>query len=187
MPNQVGYADLENRVQPATSGGSPDQIAANITRSQWQHFLDTYRPVENEVLQSAMQTDFSKEGDEAGATAAAGVNAASGTLQRNLSRSGASLTGEERTAIGRRTNLSLAKAAGRAENTTRRGLSESRTDLLKGITSIGRGVATTAMQGTQSVADLAAQREANYQQQRSAASSSNLSMAASAAALLIAI
>jgi len=167
--------------------GTPDQISAGITRSQWQHFLDTYRPVEDEVLRSAMQTDFQREGDEAGATAIAGINASRGTLQRNLSRSGQSLNAEESAAIGRRTNLSLAKSAARAENTTRRGLSDSRTNLLQGIVNIGRGVASTAQAGTQSVADMAAQRDALYRQQRAQQQSTNLSAAASAAALLLAI
>ena len=169
------------------AGGTPDEISANITRSQWQHFLDTYRPVEDDVLRSAMQTDFTSEGDEAGQTAIAGVNASRGSLARSLSRSGSQLTGEERAAVGRRTDLSLAKSAARAENTTRRGLSDSRTDLLQGVVNIGRGVSSTSQAGLQSVADLAAQREAQYKQQRAAATSTNISAAASAAALLIAI
>lgn len=170
-----------------TSGGTPDQIAANITRDQWQHFLTTYKPIEDQVLQRAMQTDFSSEGDEAGATARAGIQASKGTLARNMSRLGSNLTGEERSAIGRRTDLSLTKAVGQAENTTRRGLSDTRTNLLAGLVGIGRGVAQTASGAAQSVADMAAQREMQYKQQKAAATSSTISAAASAAALIIAI
>jgi len=168
-----------------SSGGTPDQISANITRSQWQHFLDTYRPVEDDILKSAMQTDFTSEGDKAGAEAGASVTASRGTLARNLSRAGSSLSGEERSALGRRTDLSLTKAVGRAENTTRRTLNDTRTQLLSSMVGIGNQVANTASAGSQSVADMAAQREMQYKQQKTAAHNQNMSMAASAAAMLI--
>ena len=168
-----------------TGGGSPDATAARVTRDQWQHFLDTYRPVEEDVLRSAMNNDFSAQGDEAGQTARAGVNASAGTAARNISRTGGSLTTEEQGALGRRQNLTLAKSAGRAENTTRRTLSDTRTNLLAGIVGIGNGVSNTAMSGLSSAADAAAQREMAYKQQRAATTSSNISMAASVASLLI--
>lgn len=165
----------------STTALTPDQI----TRSQWQNFLDTYRPVEEEVLRTAINTDFSAEGDRAGQTAAQGVESSRGTLARNISRSGASLSSEERAALGRRTGTTLTKAVSQAENTSRRGLSEARTSLLRNIVNIGRGVANTASSGINSVADMAAQRESLYQQQRAQASSTNLSAAATAASLLV--
>lgn len=170
-----------------SSYANPDNVAGRITRAQWQHFLDTYRPVEEQALARAMQTDFSAEGDEAGATARTTAQAAKGMLERNLSRSGGQLTAEERAAVNRRQNLASTRAEGRAENTTRRGLADSRKDLLAQAVSIGRGVANTATAGTQSVADMAAARESQYQQQRAQTNSTNLSMAATAAALLFAI
>lgn len=179
--------NVTQRQVPAVGGStSPDAAAAAISRDQWQHFLDFYRPIEDEVLKSAMQTDFTAEGDKAGATAASSVNASKGSLARSLSRSGASLSAEERTAVSRRQQNSLTRAVGRAENTTRRGLKDSRANMLASIVGIGSGVSNSASGGMQSVADMAAQREAQYQGQKSAASSANLSAAASAAALLIA-
>ena len=165
--------------------GNPDAVAAQVTRSQWQHFLDFYRPIEDEVLKKAMQTDFTAEGDTAGRTAAAGVESSKGSLARSLSRAGTSLTAEEQSAVSRRQASSLTKAVGQAENTTRRGLSESRGSLLAGIVGIGRGVANTATSGLQSVADMAAQREAEHQRQKASASASNMAAAGTAAALLI--
>jgi len=193
MPTTAGGPTLSRflgdavRQQSAAGGspGGPATDAASVTRAQWQHFLDTYRPVEDEVLNTAMNTDLTQEGDQAGATAAQGVKASRGMLQRQLSRSGATLSAEERAAIRRREGSTLAKVVGQAENTTRRGLSEHRTNLLRGAVQIGRGVANTATSGLQSVADMAAQRESLYQQQRAESSSTNLSAAASAAALVI--
>ena len=167
-------------------GGSPDSIAAGVTRDQWQHFLDFYRPIEDKVLESAMQTDFTAEGDTAGSTAASSVNASKGSLARSLSRSGVALSAEERTAVNRRQQNTLTRAVGRAENTTRRGLKDSRANLLAGVVGIGRGVSTTAQSGMQSVADLAAQREQYNRSASAAAHNNNVSTAASLAALLIA-
>jgi len=164
---------------------NPSNTAAAITRSQWQHFQEFYAPIEAEVLRSAMQTDFTQEGNEAGRLAGDAQQASRGSLARSLSRAGTSLTAEEQRAVSRRQGLSLTKAIGRAENTTRRGLKESRASLLAGIVGIGRGVANTAQAGISSVADMAAQRELNFQQGRTAAANSNMAMAATAASLII--
>ena len=167
------------------ANNSPDAISANITRENWQHFLDEYRPVEEQMLKSAMQTDFSSEGDKAGAEAGASVMASRGTLARNLSRAGTRLNAEEQSAMGRRTDLAKTKAVGRAENTTRRTLTDTRTELLSNLVNIGRGVSNSAASGMNSVAGMAAQREAQYQQSKTANHNQNMSMAASAAAMLI--
>ena len=164
-------------------GGVVD--SAGITRDQWENFLEFYKPIEDEVLKLAQQTDFTAEGDAAGRTAAAGVNASRGTLSRNLRRSGVSLSAEQRTGVNRRQDLSLARSVGRAENTTRRGLSDSRTNLLAQIVGIGRGVAQTASGGLQSVADMAAQRQVQFDQQKSAQRSTNTNALATAASLAI--
>ena len=165
---------------------SPDSMAAQVTREQWQHFLDVYRPVEDEALSRAMQTDFQQEGDEAGQTAVQSVAASAGSLERNLSRSGVTLSSEERSAVNRRKSMTLTKAASSAENTTRRGLNDSRTSLLSSLVGIGRGVANTAAAGLNSAADMAAAREMQHKQQKAATRNSNLSTAATAAALMIA-
>ncbi len=170
---------------PGGGGGVTD--AASLTRAQWQYFLDFYRPLEDATLREAMRTDFSAEGDEAGATAAAGVRAGRGMLERNLRRTGASLTSEERAALDRRLGSTLSRATARAENTTRRELSDSRTNLLRRAVEIGRGVATTAAGGLNSVADMAAQREMLHRQQKGQHSANMISTGASLAALAFAI
>lgn len=166
---------------------NPDRTAAAITRAQWQHFLDIYRPVEEEALAKAMQTDFTREGDEAGQLARTAVQRSTGMLERNLRRSGATLSSEERSALRRRQNLSVSRAAAQAENTTRRGMSESRQRLLQGLVGIGRGVAQTASGGINAAADMAAGRQAEYMAQKAQARNTNLSAAASIASLIIAM
>jgi hypothetical protein len=145
-----------------------DQQHAAITRDQWEHFKEFYRPIEQAALEKAQQTDFTTEGDEAGATARAGVTSSRGTLARSLSRVGATLTAEEKSAVERRHRSSLTKSVARAENTTRRGLSDSRTNLLASLVGIGRGVANTATRGLNTANDLAAAREMEINRQEAA-------------------
>ncbi len=188
MPNIGGGGSASSGVDSGDfrlDTSNPSNTSAAITRSQWQRFQEFYAPIEADVIERAMQTDFTKEGDEAGRQAGQAQQASRGSLARSLSRSGASLTAEERRAVSRRQGSALTKSIGRAENTTRRGLKESRASLLAGIVGIGRGVANTAQAGISSVADMAAQRELNFQQGRTAASNSNMAMAATAASLII--
>jgi hypothetical protein len=185
MANAIGSGTKDLLREQYNSAQTADQMAASVTRDQWQHFLDTYRPVEDEVLSSVMRTDFSREGDEAGKTAGQSVAAAAGMAARNLRRSGSKLTQEERGALNRRKDLSLTKAVSRAENTTRRTLSDSRTNMLANLVSIGRGVSQTASSGLQSAADIEAQRNAFNMNSRAQATSTNMSLAGTAMAMLI--
>jgi hypothetical protein len=164
----TGMADPDKRL---TSESMPTSFSPNMsrrtleakqaamTRSQWQNFLEVYRPVEQELLKKATQTDFTKEGDEAGRDAAAGVQASQGMLARNLSRTGLTLSPEEAEAVRRRANLETGRSVGRSENTTRRTLSQSRTNLLAGLVGVGHQVATGAVGGINSASNNAASRE----------------------------
>jgi len=188
MPITTGYApDLERvergRTTPTTA---PATTIAQVTRDQWQHFLNFYRPIEDEVLKRAMQTDFTAEGDRAGQTARAGLASSAGTLERNLRRSGVALSAEERSALERRRGTSVSRGAAAAENTTRRSLAQNSQNLLADVVGIGRGVARTATAGLNSVADLEAQRAVFNERSKTGARNSNLATAASLAAYGIA-
>lgn len=176
--------DAVDRSRGPSQGGVID--AAGITRAQWQHFLEQYRPVEDELLRRTLDPDLQGEGDQAGLTAAAGVASSRGILARNLSRAGVNLSAEERAALRRRAGTTLTRAVAQAENTTRRGLNEARTNTLRQLVGIGRGVAQTASGGLNAAADMAAQREMLHKQQRAQAHGTNLSAAATAASMLIA-
>lgn len=192
MPDSVGRRAPEFLHNSGGGTGGNGTAAASsvtstdITRNQWQHFLDFYRPLEDEVLRKAMQTDFSAEGDVAGQTAAQGVRASRGTLARQLSRSGVSLTAEEQAAVSRRQGVNLATAVSRAENTTRRGLSASREELLARVVGIGRQVARTASAGLQSADDLKAGRDRALINARSGVKQGNIAAGSTLAALAIA-
>jgi len=184
------HGDLGRRGSDTGAGydvTSPEDKLAIITRDQWQNFLDFYRPIEDEVLKSAMQTDFTSEGDKAGATAASGVNASRGSLARTLSRAGTSLNAEEKSAVNRRHSVALTRSVAQAENTTRRGMSDSRTNLLAGMVGVGRGVSASATSGLNTAAGLETARNMSLTNKRNAAKSTNAQGAATLAAAIIAM
>ena len=188
MPVPTGYIP-EDMVRPAyeRSTAGTQTTAAGVTRAQWQHFLDVYRPLEDQVLQRAMQTDFTAEGDRSGQMAAAGLASSAGTYERNLRRAGVALSAEERNAVARRRSTSQTRAVAGAENVTRRGMKEQRTNLLAQMVGIGRGVASTAMGGMNAVADLEAQRAVAREQSKAQGRQMALSTAASLASYGIAL
>lgn len=184
--NILGFGGESKRSKKARKAQKRiDEQLANITRDQFQHFLDFYRPIEEAALKDAMRTDFTTEGDDAGKTAAAGVRSSAGTLARNLSRSGLNLTSEESEAVRRRRSLNTTRSVAGAENTTRRGLADSRTNLLAEIIGIGRGVSATATGGLQNVADLSAARLSSIQNMEAQAQSTRTATGASIASAII--
>lgn len=184
MPENVGFYPNIDRAEGSTPYvASGVTTAAGVTRAQWQHFLNVYRPLEDQVLQRAMQTDFTAEGDRAGTMAAAGLASSAGTYERNLRRAGVALSAEERNAVARRRSTSQTRAVAGAENVTRRGMKEQRTNLLAQMVGIGRGVSSTAMGGLNAVADLEAQRAVAREQSKAQGRQMALSTAASLASL----
>lgn len=204
---QAGFNDpsFRDRMDPAVRdrlfGGDPNKMPtglgasgrrawlegkqAEITRAQWQQFQQLYAPLQKDLIAKAMQTDFSVEGDQAGMDAAASAQAARGTLARNMSRLGTRMTAEQAEAVRRRSQLGLTKGVAQAENTTRRGLYDSRGNLLAGITALGQGHATGAMSGFNAAANNAASQEMALNAGAAAAHNTNVGMGMSALALLM--
>lgn len=197
MPDVRGGADrptggsfanttIRRAVDEATQG--PDAKAAAITRQQWDHFRQFYGPLETRAIREAMRTDFSAEADEASLGVRAASAAGQGMTARSVRRArGSGLTAEERQAVERRRAIQMTSSSANVENRTRRDLSESRQQLLANIVGIGRGVQQTASSGLAGAANLATQRQMQYDAQRSAYRQSQMATLGSAAALLLSL
>jgi hypothetical protein len=102
-------------VPPAPPRAS--DIYAALTREQWQNYVSTFVPIENQLIQFA--TDPNKP-LEAMAEASRDVNAAyaaqQGAMQRRLSGLGVSLTADEQAAQQRSFGLSKSLADVGAQN-----------------------------------------------------------------------
>lgn len=198
QPLHRWHPDVIREVQNPTLGGVMpagasagqrrawlENTQAAITRSQWQNFLQNYRPVEEDLIARAMQTDFSAEGDEAGQTARVAAATGRGMLARNMSRLGTRMTAEQADAVRRRSQLGESKAVAGAENATRRTLYDSRGNLLAGLVNVGRQAASGVQAGYGAMANNAASTEMMLNQGAAAANSTNMSMAMSLASLMI--
>lgn len=136
-----------------------DEALAQITRDDFANFEEVFAPLEKQVLDIAINRDFSKEGDEAGVRAKEGLAASSRAFERTLSRQNVGLTAEQRKGLARRTDLAKARSSAGAENVTRRGLEKRNINLLANLINIGRGIATSATSGLNTAAGLAQSRK----------------------------
>jgi hypothetical protein len=114
-PNEFAAAAASIAMPPAPPSAS--DLYAALTREQWQNYVSTFVPIENQLIQFA--TDPNKP-LEAMAEASRDVNAAyaaqQGSMQRRLSGLGVSLTADEQAAQQRSFGLSKSLADVGAQN-----------------------------------------------------------------------
>lgn len=100
-----------------TFTGSASQAYAALTRQQWANYVETFMPVENQLIKYA--TDASLPGQDM-AKASANVQAAfgqqEGATQRQLAGLGVTLSGDEQAAQKRAFGLSKSLADVQAQN-----------------------------------------------------------------------
>lgn len=100
--------------------GAASDVYADLTRQQWQNYVSAYMPIENKIINYAMDTT---EPQQAAQTASADVQAAyaaqQGATQRKLQGLGVTLSPEEQAASQRQTGLSQALADVNAQNVAR--------------------------------------------------------------------
>ena len=102
------------------AGASASDIYAKITADQWQQYLSTFVPIENQLIQYATDPTQVTQAVDAARTDVAGANAAqAGATQRNLQGLGVTLNPAQRAASTRETGISAALASVQAQNTAR--------------------------------------------------------------------
>ena len=112
----TGYNAL-NGGGGGASGSSASQTYAALTRQQWANYVETFMPVENQLIKYA--TDTSLPGQEmakASANVQSAFGAQEGATQRRLSGLGVSLSGDEQQAQTRAQGLSKSLADVQAQN-----------------------------------------------------------------------
>lgn len=111
--------------QGALSGGTPatasaaDTFAA-LTREQWANYVETYVPIENQLIAYATDTTLpGKEMAKASENVTNAFAAQEGATQRRLSGLGVSLSADEQQAQQRSTGLAKSLADVQAQNLAR--------------------------------------------------------------------
>jgi len=105
---------------PAPAASTASDIYANLTREQWQNYVSTFVPIENQLIQYA--TDKSLPGQamqQAGADVDSAYSTQAGQQARKLQGMGIALNPSEQAATARLTGLSHALSNVQAQNTAR--------------------------------------------------------------------
>lgn len=99
---------------------SASDLYAQLTRQQWQDYVSRFIPIENELIEYAMNPETVRQNV---AKAQAGIGQAfttqQGVTERRLRANQQTLTGEEKAAADQQTGLSKSLAEVQAANTAR--------------------------------------------------------------------
>lgn len=166
----AGYNPSSYTISPSLGSSNPDSANAQLTRSQYQYFLNRNKPYEDQALAGINDPATSRNlAATAGANAGAMIDQTQGMEERNLSRFGVPITADKQRSLGR--NFGMARALGvtAASNTAFGGAEDANTDLAGDALGIGRELTGQASRGLSSAASLQQAR----QQARDAGNSAN--------------
>lgn len=166
MPRRLRrWARRYNRAHAAKTGQYPAEFAeqnpeksqAAMLRADWDDFQERFKPIEDELIERS-QRDGNEEADRAISLTREGHTQAEESMERDLARTGQTVSSEQRAAIKARRGLAGATDAVNAGNQTRRHVDEQNTNLQGDLIGIGRGISGRASDGMNTAAGLAAGR-----------------------------
>ena len=151
----------------------PDKVYAQITRDEYNDYVENYRGFEEELLERA-QNDTTLI-DDARENAAGASALMTGLAERNRARYGANLTPAQQQQMQR--NLSQANTLGLAQsvNDARIAQKELNQSAIGDLINIGQGVNRSSLNQMQSAAQNATSRKNAYEQARAASKASTYS------------
>lgn len=159
--NKQAYIDsttfsVDDRLLDDAAFGYNDPKAAEaaIIESSRADFESTFKPNEDNLLEYINNDALHEQtAEEAGQRAGESFDLTRGEFNRALSRSGETLTAENKTATDRSSALAKLKGIASGENLTRRETSEMNTDAKGDLISIGRGIAGASASNATSAAN----------------------------------
>lgn len=125
---------LRNQLaENSLAGSDPAARRARIARQQFDRYMDTFVPIENEYVDFAMGGAGLEEAvGEARESVDTAFDSQRGQVQRGLSRYGATRSPSERASARRQNLLREAAASDQATNTARRAVEDRRLSMLAG-------------------------------------------------------
>lgn len=129
------------------------KTAADQSADQWKSYVETWKPVEGKLAQTATNYDTAERRDSEAAKAAADVgfraNEAEKSLTRDLGRSNLSLSSGKALALAAGNKLDVAKATAGAESQARRQVEQTGISLVDNAARFGRNMPSTGIQTAQ--------------------------------------
>jgi len=183
--NQAVTMEQFRKVKGDDSFGSARTDLATITRDDYQNYLDTYAPVEDEVIRLGGEPNREEIKREAIEDAKKATSVAKGITQRNLERYGAELTPAQRRELNREQARTGTLGEVSAQNfATRDAMSEQLKYLGLGA-NIGVNAKTQGLKLLGSSAVNEGNRQAAYNQSKAQARATNTQAIGTIAALAI--
>ena len=153
---------------------SADATLAAITRDQWNHYLQQFAPLENELVGDVNSRDLVTK---AAKTAATQTRVGDASLDRSISRYGLNMTGVQRAQLERQQAIGNATNTAQAVNTARVDQRDRNLSLAANLMQQGRGVSSSAISGLGDAANSEAQRNAHNAQAKAQAKAQQTSTA----------
>lgn len=125
--------------------GIADSKAANITRQQYQDYIDRYVPLEDMLIDRIGNQEYQRE-QVGNAVNSSGMAYLSGmkTARRDLARYGVNMDATESAAFDRKAGMGDVLSKVSAANTTRRDLEQQDIDMSFGMSNYGRNALASA-------------------------------------------
>ena len=175
----VGEPDVQAMLdaRKAQEPKDPDEIFADVTKSNYDRFISEYRPFENQLIERS-QTDTTLV-DAVAPTVQAQTDIAEGVARRNRERFGLAETGAMRRERMRSTDRAQSLNLAGGLNNARVAQQQANQTLLADLINIGQGVNRSALSGLGAAAQNAVARQNQYISDKTAYKNSRDNMFAS--------
>lgn len=137
----------------------PDKNQAAIIKARWEDWLKRFKPLEDDLFEKLF-APISKSADRAGEQVSQSYAASAQDRDAGLRRAGMATSDDAAQAMAKVSALNRARDIATAKNTTRRGLVESRMNMMGDLMGIGRGIAGSSQDSLASASSSQAAREA---------------------------
>lgn len=165
-------------------GGNPEKVNAQIALDQYNDYVRTYVPFENEYIrQYTDPTYIQGKVRDFGVDAGQQFDAAAGTTARDLSRYGYTLSEDQQASLNKIRSVGRSLAVGNAQNQGRLELKDQRQQGLSFLADLFQNQAREATGQAGNLARSQAQRDSNNAQIGAANTAQNLQTAGTVASL----
>lgn len=171
-------------IDPLAAANSPDAAHAMLTRANWEDWVDRFQPVEEELISQVANLDPTQVGRDARADVEGRYAGLRGQMTRLADRAQTGATPEQANAMARRAGLQRSLDMTTAFNTSKRGATERRMQMLGQLSNLSRGLSSSAMDGLGNSASMASAREQSGKAAKSQWRNSMISTGLTAAAMM---
>lgn len=169
-------------IDPSAAAANPSWAQGQLARSQWDDFLNRYKPLEDETF-ALINKDPSAEVNDAGQRAQEQSDSAQAALQRDTARRGLSVSAEQASAMARQDKRQDSLAVVGAKTSATRQIADRNLNATASMVSIGKGISGAASTDLSNASSLQSSRQTADAASKAAAKAQNTQLLGTAAGL----